>query len=107
MYDICGDDKYGSIIANCFITTNSNGINIVQCECHFKHNLQRGDNITVFYKDDNGWQKYRKQIKVLNIGNNVGGNNDKIFSIRYDDIASIYHYFEKSIFKIKKIWFKH
>lgn len=93
---ICGDNKYYSLIANCFITTNSNGISVVQCESYFKHNLKEGDSISLFYKGENGYVKLRKEIRVATIGDNSGENKEKIFTIRYNDIASIYTYFEEN-----------
>lgn len=92
---ICGDEKFHSIAANCYVSINSNGISVLQCESYFKHNLKAGDYISLFYNSENGMQALNKPIKVMTIGDNNGENEDKVFTIRYSEIASISKHFLK------------
>ena len=87
--EICGGIN-SSIRINCKKLYNTNNIEILQCESYFKHNLNVGDFITLFYKDDNGFQKLTKKIKVVRVGDLTGRNSSKIFSIKFSDIKSIY-----------------
>lgn len=103
---ICGDETFHSIAANCYASINSNGISILQCESYFKHNLKAGDYISLFYKSDNGMQALNRPIKVMTIGDNNGENEDKVFTIRYSDIASISEHFLKDSENKGKLNFK-
>lgn len=89
--NICGVEN-NSIKAKCERLHNTNGIEIVQCESYFNHNLKIGDYITLYYEDDMGLQTFNKKIKVVRIGDLTGNNENKIFAINYSDIQSIYHY---------------
>lgn len=103
---ICGDEKFHSIAANCYVSINSNGISVLQCESYFKHNLKVGDYISLFYNSDNGMQALNRSVKVITIGDNNGENEDKVFTIRYSDIASISEHFFKDSENKGKLNFK-
>jgi hypothetical protein len=90
---ICECDN-NSIKALCSRIYNTNGIEIVQCESYFNHNLKVGDYISVFYKDENGLQIYNNKIKVVRVGDLNGDNTHKVFAINYSDIQSIYKRFD-------------
>lgn len=104
--EICGDETFHSIAANCYVSINSNGISVLQCESYFKHNLKAGDYISLFYNSDNGMQALNRPVKVMTIGDNNGENEDKVFTIRYSDIASISEHFFKDSENKGKLNFK-
>ena len=72
---------------------NTGGNEILECHSYFKHNLKPSDTITLYYYTDNNGviQKFGKKIIVENVGDGIGMNKDKIFTIKYSDIQSIYN----------------
>lgn len=87
--EICGGIN-GGIRINCKKLNNTSGVYIVQCESYFKHNLKVGDLISIYYKNDNGINLFRGKIRVTSVGDLTGNNKDKIFSIKFSDIESIW-----------------
>jgi len=96
--EICGGEN-GEIRANIKTVTNSNGIKLLQCSSYFKHNLTSRSTVNFYYyrvdkttdpatKLD--FQRYQKEVKVYSTGDLNGRNKDRIFSVRYDDIKTIY-----------------
>ena len=45
---VCGG-RNGAIRANFYKRYNTNGIEVLQCESYFKHNLKSGDYINLYY----------------------------------------------------------
>ena len=87
---VCGANNY-SIRANFIKKFNSNGIEILECSSYFNHNLKIGDaiNLYYYYEGNNFIQKFGN-VRIENIGDALGNNKNKIFTIKYSDIASIY-----------------
>lgn len=89
---ICGSVN-GSIKASFIKKINSGGLEVLECSSFFKHNLVANNQIYVYYKtinDAQTIQKYKRAITVLSVGDNNGEHKDRIFTIRYSDVISIY-----------------
>lgn len=69
--------------------TNVNSMNVIFCRSLIKHNLNRGDTISVYYKNSGVFQKFDETVQILAIGDNEGNNSDFIFSIKYNDVDMI------------------
>lgn len=97
---------HSSVKAICERTFNSNGVEIVECSSYFNHNLKVGDYITIFYIDELGFHSFNRKIKVARIGDLAGENEEKIFSINYSDVETIYNHFtnmENSLYYKKNV----
>ena len=86
---VCGG-RNGAIRANFHKRYNTNGIEVLQCESYFKHNLKINDYINIYYTDGQG--EGVKRVKIETIGDSLGENKDKVFTIKFNDIISIYDY---------------
>lgn len=108
--EICGGEN-GEIRATIKETFSS--VAQLQCTSYFKHNLRRGDYISVYYYDvemdsdnnvaEKSLQKIGKRIKVESVGDANGNYKDRIFSIRYADIEEYWGSFAEYGFYYKKI----
>lgn len=92
---ICAPEKNNhnySIRVNFIKKYNSNGHEILECSSYFNHNLKINSDINIYYyvEGNDGIQKLGTTVKVENIGDALGENKNKIFTINYMDIASIY-----------------
>ena len=87
---VCGGKK-SAIRTNFIKKNNTSGVEILECHSYFKHNLNINDIINVYYYDNNGFQLLNRTIKIESIGDGLGNNKEKIFGIKYNDIASIYN----------------
>jgi hypothetical protein len=83
---VCGG-RNGAIRANFHKRYNSNGIEVLQCESYFKHNLKINDYINIYYTDNQG--EGVKRVRVETIGDGLGENKDKVFTIKLSDVISI------------------
>lgn len=46
-----------------------------------------------YSEEDLSFQKYQNSVRVYSVGDLSGLNNDRVFSVRYDDIKKIYPFF--------------
>lgn len=53
----------------------------------------RGDGDLLDEYEDLGFQLYQKSVRIYSVGDLNGDNRDRIFSVRYDDIKTIYDFF--------------
>lgn len=87
--EICGGRK-SSIRTNFIKRYNTSGVEVLECHSYFKHNLKPNDYINIYFYDYNDFQLYGKPVKVETIGDSVGDNTEKVFTIKYSNISSIY-----------------
>ena len=97
---VCGG-RNGAIRANFHKRYNTNGIEVLQCESYFKHNLKVNDYINIYYTDGQG--EGVKRVRIETIGDSLGENKDKIFTIRFNDIISIYNYLGDNYLFFKRL----
>lgn len=97
---VCGG-RNGAMRANFHKRYNTNGIEVLQCESYFKHNLKINDYINIYYTDGQG--EGIKRVKIETIGDSLGENKDKIFTIRFNDIISIYNYLVDNYLFFKRL----
>ena len=88
---VCGADNF-SIKVNFIKKYNTSGIEILECSSYFKHNLKPGSQIRLYYYIDGNstLQTFKQALSVETTGDAEGLNKDKIFTIKYTDILSIY-----------------
>lgn len=104
--EVCGGEKQ-AIRCDIKRVVNTSSIEIIQCMSMFKHNLKGGDNINVYYytgdKTSKVFNCYITTVKVVSVGDNNGNFTDRIFNIRYQDVRTIYEYFEFGFFYKKVV----
>lgn len=91
MCGITGDVNNGgdSIrVIQAFRTYSSSGNNVIRMKSLFKHNLDIGDYVKLYYKDGDELKTVNKRIRVVNIGTYDGGEKSRYFSIDFNDISS-------------------
>ena len=104
---ICGGQKQ-AIKCDIKRVVNTSSIEMLQCKCIFKHNLNIGDSINIYYYTYGGTSAspiycYSSSVKVVSLGDGNGDFNDRIFNIRYQDIKTIYDYLDEFGFYFKKV----
>ena len=87
---ICGADNF-SIRVNFKEKVNSYGVEVLECYSYFNHNLQAGSKINIyFYKNGNDKIQFLgRTLTVENIGDAMGLNKNKIFTIKGSDVDNI------------------
>lgn len=73
------------------ITTNTNGILVIECSSLFNHTLVENSKINVYYykqeeNDSLTYTKYDVSVNVYYVGDVNGENTNSVFAIRYEDI---------------------
>ena len=89
--EVCGGEK-SSIKASFMKKNNSSGLEVLECYSYFKHNLKPNDYINIYFYGNGDFQLYNKTVKIESIGDNVGDNSDRIFTIKFNDISSLYDF---------------
>ena len=74
--------------------TSAFGVKIIRCSSYFKHNLKAGDFISVYYWEGNeegerNFLKIKNKIRVMSVGDANGAHQDRIFSIKAEDVSAI------------------
>lgn len=104
--EICGGQN-GAIRANIKVTRKSSKSPRLECSSYFKHNLNVGDTINVYYyypmDTTNTFQKYTRKIRIIGLGDENNGSYDRIFVISYSEVEDILPYLEEGGFFYKKI----
>lgn len=94
--EVCGGEN-SVIRVNYIKKSNTAGVSILECHSYFNHNLQINDNIRLYYYDgNNGIQSFQTAISIASLGDGLGDNKEKIFSINFDNISSIERFIAKT-----------
>ena len=112
---VCGG-KSQEIRAAIKISYNSVGVATMECSSYFKHTFKVGDYVNFYYYEEEEvspaqgheqtastrvhemvkrMYKYNKQVRIQSIGDANGHHKDRVFSVRYEDVADIYELFEE------------
>ena len=94
---VCGGDG-GAIRADFEVGHNASSVSILLCRSIFKHTLKTGNYINIYYYDGGEFKKYPTAIKITSVGDYEGGDKDRYFSIRLNDVARIFDKFDGGIY---------
>lgn len=86
-----GEDKLDAIKATITLKHNSSGMQIAECISTLRHNLKRDDKIAIYYLNDDKYECLSDYLTVEDIGDANNEHRDNVFTLRYDDIISIYN----------------
>ena len=89
--EVCGASNF-SMKVEFSLKYNSSGNEILECSSYFKHNLAPNSQIRLYYyiEGNDNLQTFGRTVRVETVGDANGQNKDRIFSIKYDDVLSIY-----------------
>lgn len=97
----------GAIKADVSEGVNSSSVEILMCRSLFKHTLNVGDYITVYYWDNSGedniFTKHAKRVKILSVGNYDNSERDRFFTIRKSDVEEVLSFILEGGLFYKKI----
>ena len=85
------------------ITKSPSGNKLIRFKTMFKHTLESGDYIRLYYNDNGNLNEINKLVKVISIGNYEGQETNRYFSISFRDIASEFDIFESGDTKCIKL----
>lgn len=81
------------ILSNSIIRTQS-GNKLIRMKTMFKHTLDVGSYIKLYYKIGEELQECKKLLMVYSIGDDSGNDNNSFFAIKFNDIAKDFQIIE-------------
>ena len=72
------------------ITTSNSGIEIIQIKSIFKHTLEAGGYVRLYYKNGDKLVRTSHKAKVVSVGTVSGEEKDRYFSIKLTDVSNIF-----------------
>jgi len=86
---------------------NISATNVLFCRSMVRHNLSKGDRVSVYYYNSDGetsvFEKYKTSVEVFGIGDVDGSESDFVFSVKCSDVDSILDYLLNGGFFFKKL----
>ena len=76
-------------------TYSASGNNVIRMKPLFRHNLEIGDYIKLYYKDGDDLKTINKRIRIVNVGDYDGSETNRYFSIDFNDISSRFNVVEE------------
>lgn len=72
------------------ITNSNSGIEIIQIKSIFKHTLEVGDYVRLYYKNGEKLERTSSSVKVVSVGTVGGEEKDRYFSIKSTDVSNMF-----------------
>lgn len=79
---------------------DSNGNDTLQCRTLFRHTLSKNDRVRFYY--GNAKQRMEASVRVISIGDSEGNNTNRLFSVRYENIAMFIDDFKNGLWYRKE-----
>ncbi len=64
---------------------DSNGNDTLQCRTLFRHTLSKNERVRLYYGNDK--HRMETSVRVISTGNSEGKDTDRIFSVKYENVA--------------------
>lgn len=79
---------------------DSNGNDTLQCRTLFRHTLSKNDRVRFYYGDAK--QRMETSVRVISTGDSEGKNKDRLFSIKYENVALLIDDFKSGLWYRKE-----
>lgn len=79
---------------------DSNGNDTLQCRTLFRHTLSKNDRVRFYYGDEK--KRMEASVRVISTGDSEGLDNNRYFSVRYENVALFIKEFESGLWYRKE-----